>query len=239
MAISLKHAFASLKSDGVDNSLVQPGDWNAEHVLTLAAFSLLGRGSGAGAAQEIAFDTIGVPVGTILDYGGASIPSKYLLCAGQAVSRATYADLFTAIGTTWGVGDGSTTFNLPDLRGRVTAGKDDMNGSDANRLNNDGLGADADVLGAVGGFQVESTGVTITGTASGSLSVAGTQLGDFSVVRGANGTEGPNVPQTGATSTITGSTTGTLGVTGSGSTGTAPNVQPTGIVNKMIKALAA
>jgi microcystin-dependent protein len=61
-------------------------------------------------------------------------PSGWGLCAGQAVSRTTYADLFAAIGTTYGAGDGSTTFNLPDLRGRVPVGLDNMGGTDAGRL---------------------------------------------------------------------------------------------------------
>lgn len=62
------------------------------------------------------------PSGGILMYGGSSIPTGYLECDGSAVSRSTYAALFTAIGTTWGAGDGSTTFNIPDLRGRAPIG---------------------------------------------------------------------------------------------------------------------
>ncbi len=62
----------------------------------------------------------------------ASTPAGWLMCAGQAVSRTRYADLFAAIGTTFGAGDGSTTFNLPDLRGRAFAGLDNMGGSSAN-----------------------------------------------------------------------------------------------------------
>lgn len=61
--------------------------------------------------------------GTIVAYGGAAAPTGWLLCDGSAVSRTTYAALFTAIGTTFGVGDGSTTFNLPDLRDRFPLGK--------------------------------------------------------------------------------------------------------------------
>lgn len=57
-----------------------------------------------------------VPVGSITMYGGSTAPTGWLLCNGAAVSRTTYANLFTAIGTTWGVGDNSTTFNLPDMR---------------------------------------------------------------------------------------------------------------------------
>jgi len=59
----------------------------------------------------------------IQQYAGASAPTGYLLCQGQAVSRSTYAALFAVVGTTYGSGDGSTTFNLPDLRQRVPVGK--------------------------------------------------------------------------------------------------------------------
>jgi len=65
-----------------------------------------------------------VPPGVILPYGAATAPSGYLLCDGSAVSRTTYADLFSVIGTTYGAGDGSTTFNLPHLKGTVPVGKD-------------------------------------------------------------------------------------------------------------------
>lgn len=65
-----------------------------------------------------------VPVGTILATGRSSAPDGYLLCNGAAVSRTTYKALFEAIGTTYGSGNGSTTFNLPDLRGRVPVGVD-------------------------------------------------------------------------------------------------------------------
>jgi microcystin-dependent protein len=64
----------------------------------------------------------GVPAGVVLDFAGATPPTGYLICQGQAVSRATYSTLFGVIGTTWGAGNGSTTFNLPDFRRRVTVG---------------------------------------------------------------------------------------------------------------------
>lgn len=64
-----------------------------------------------------------VPPGVITQYAGASAPAGWLICDGSAVSRTTYAALFAAIGTTYGIGDGSSTFNLPDLRNRVAAGK--------------------------------------------------------------------------------------------------------------------
>lgn len=62
------------------------------------------------------------PVGTITMYAGASAPENWALAQGQAVSRTTYSALFALIGTTYGTGDGSTTFNLPDLRERFVAG---------------------------------------------------------------------------------------------------------------------
>jgi microcystin-dependent protein len=58
----------------------------------------------------------------VLPFAGAATPPGWLLCQGQAVSRSTYADLFGVIGTAFGVGDGSTTFNLPDLRDRAAVG---------------------------------------------------------------------------------------------------------------------
>lgn len=63
-----------------------------------------------------------IPVASMMLYAGSSAPSGWLLCRGQAVSRTTYADLFAVIGTTYGTGDGSTTFNLPDLREAVPVG---------------------------------------------------------------------------------------------------------------------
>lgn len=71
--------------------------------------------------------------GVIFAYGGATAPPFALKCNGAAVSRTTYASLFAAIGTTWGSGDGSTTFNVPDLRGEFLRGFDDGRGVDAGR----------------------------------------------------------------------------------------------------------
>ena len=81
-----------------------------------------------------------VPIGTIIDYAGSTLPDGYLECDGSAVSRTTYASLFAAIGTTWGTGDGSTTFNLPDLRGRtaIGAGTGTAGGATAHSLGSKG-----------------------------------------------------------------------------------------------------
>ena len=94
-----------------------------------------------------------VPSGLMAPYPGATAPTGWLLCFGQAISRTTYAALFAVVGTTYGSGDGSTTFNLPDLRGRVIAGQDDMGGTSANRLTGLSGGVDGDVLGGTGGSE--------------------------------------------------------------------------------------
>ena len=62
------------------------------------------------------------PVGSISLFAGTTAPNGWLICNGSAVSRITYANLFSVIGTTYGTGDGSTTFNIPDLQGRVPVG---------------------------------------------------------------------------------------------------------------------
>jgi microcystin-dependent protein len=270
MAISLKHSFNCAKLDGLDTTVVQPSDWNAEHALTAASGKVLGTVSNSTTVSELplsvdptgqsiilpsgttaqrptpaagmtrfntdlgkyeyysgaawkpvdnvqlstgqpsdpvtgelwvdtdannaltvyngsnfvspwatpldgsvttakivdanvtlaklaaAVQALLVPAGVVSPYAGTSEPTGWLFARGQAVSRSTYAALFAAIGTTYGVGDGSTTFNLPDLRGRVAAGKDDMGGTSANRLTNQSGGLDGDVLGASGGAETHT-----------------------------------------------------------------------------------
>jgi len=113
--------------------------------------------------------TAPTPAASMMVFAGASAPSGWLLCFGQAISRTTYATLFSAVSTTYGIGDGSTTFNLPDMRGRVAAGADNMGGSAAGRLTSTTMTPDGDTLGASGGVQNAShthagtTGYTSTG----------------------------------------------------------------------------
>ena len=93
-----------------------------------------------------------VPVGTVIDFAGQNFPSNWLFANGQNVLRAQWPDLFARFGTAWGAGDGSTTFGVIDLRGRIVAGRDQMDGSpNANRLSNVIPGSWA--LGATGGNQ--------------------------------------------------------------------------------------
>ena len=81
-------------------------------------------GTGATTAKQARANLEVEPIGTIYAFAGNNIPSGYLPCNGAAVSRTTYADLFAVIGTTYGSGDGSTTFNLPNLTDKFIQGSD-------------------------------------------------------------------------------------------------------------------
>jgi microcystin-dependent protein len=95
-----------------------------------------------------------IPLAGGLPFFGSTAPnSSFVFPFGQAISRSTYSALFELLSTTYGTGDGSTTFNIPDLRGRTLAGKDDMGGSAASRLTTAGGAVDGATLGAVGGSQ--------------------------------------------------------------------------------------
>ena len=91
--------------------------------------------------------------GEVVSFAGTTAPAGTLLCFGQAVSRTDYVGLFTALSTTYGTGDGTTTFNLPDLRGRAAAGMDNMGGSAANQLTTTTMSPSGTTLGASGGQQ--------------------------------------------------------------------------------------
>lgn len=176
--------------------------------------------------------TDSIPSGAVLPYAGTTAPSGYLLCYGQAISRSTYSDLFSAIGTTYGTGNGSTTFNLPDLRGRVVAGLDDMGGSSANRLTGQQGGVNGDILGRTGGNEqhqlTEAELATHThgaGSYQGSIPTSGIPEETGSIFSRNVDTE-----PTGFTSF---SVNGSSGSTGSDSKHN--NVQPTLILNYVIK----
>ena len=178
-------------------------------------------------------------IGEVFDFAGTAAPALSLLCYGQAISRTTYAALFAVISTTYGTGDGSTTFNVPDLRGRVVAGQDDMGGSSANRLTGLSGGVDGDSLGAAGGDEkhqltsaqngqhTHTANVTDPGhkhtSNAGTTRTAQVDEPDFDFPRFTSGTD---------TSTTT---TGiTVANENSGSGDAHNNVQPTLILNKCI-----
>lgn len=112
-------------------------------------------GPAAGGGQA---NTAGI-IGEVRMFAGpeASVPATWYPCYGQAFSRTTFASLFAVIGTLWGPGDGSTTFNLPDLRGRGLFGNDVMGGTPANRITSGGSGIPGSTNGASGGSQFTQT----------------------------------------------------------------------------------
>jgi len=144
-----------------------------------------------------------VPAGAVVPYAGTAAPAGWLFSYGQAISRTTYATLFAALSTTYGVGDGSTTFNLPDIRGRAAFGKDDMGGAGASRLLNTGIDGTVQnpvgtTLGATGGNDrrvlTQTAGVVPVGTGT---NVEATTAFD-GITISTDGGYGPGSPDTSA-----------------------------------------
>lgn len=99
-----------------------------------------------------------LPPGIVIPYAGASIPPGWLLCDGSAVSRTTYANLFSFIGTAWGNGDGSTTFHLPDLRGRFLRGVDGTANRDPDKATRSAANPGGNTGNNVGSIEADAYG---------------------------------------------------------------------------------
>lgn len=158
------------------------------------------------------------PVGSVLDFAGTSAPTGWLLCYGQALDASAtpaYQDLFDVIGNTFG-GTNNTDFVVPDLRGRVIAGQDDMGGSSANRLTGASGGVNGDTFGAAGGAETHTltTAQLASHQHTGTYSTVVSQAGGGAAIAVIN----------------VGVNTGS-----SGSDQAHNNVQPTIILNKIIK----
>ena len=183
-----------------------------------------------------------IPIGGLIDFTGSTAPnSSFVLPYGQAISRTTYSTYFSLVGTTYGTGDGSSTFNIPDLRGRVVAGKDDMGGSAASRLTSSYFGTSAAVLGAVGGS--ESHSLTTAQLASHSHANTLTDPGHAHTVTNnpfyTNNAAGNLAGGSGAGVANVGISTNTTGITitnaSAGSGNAHNNTQPTIICNKLLR----
>lgn len=185
-----------------------------------------------------------IPLGGGMDYWLPTAPnSSFVFPIGQAISRTTYATLFAAMGTTFGTGDGSTTFNLPDKTERVSV----MKATSASRLTSSFFGGNSTVLGAVGG--AESLTLTLNQIPAGIISSGGV-TGSFGSSNGAwvnnnaglsssPATGGPNGQLSGTAGfvgQVTGSITGTATVASSNTNGAAHRtVQPTIVCNYIIR----
>ena len=126
---------------------------------------MAGETSDIAAGKDILYHYI-PPAGSVVLYGGASAPTGWLICDGSAVSRTTYSSLFAIISTTFGAGDGSTTFNLPDLQDKFPIGK-----------------SGTKTLGSIGGANTKDIGhthgpgsLTIGGSSKNEDVIAGTGL---------------------------------------------------------------
>jgi len=167
-----------------------------------------------------------IPAGMIIPYGGASAPAEWLLCHGQSLSTTTYSVLHAASAYTYG-GSGST-FSVPDLRGRVVSGQDDMGGTSANRLTSP---INGDTLGAVGGTESHTLTTAempahdhdqLIYTGSGNSSAAASYPSGADDAGNNNRRDTTNA-------------TDTQSISNTGGGGAHANVQPTIVLNYLIK----
>ncbi|MET4181733.1 microcystin-dependent protein [Bradyrhizobium sp. JR7.2] len=177
-----------------------------------------------------------VPIGGLLDYAGSTVPSSnFVFPIGQAISRTTYAACFALMGTTYGAGDGSSTFNVPDLTGRVVAMKE----ASATRLTSTYFGGNSTILGATGGL--ESHTLTTAQLASHShantLSDPGHNHSGALNTGAAYNSPGGATAVAGNATTVTGSSTTGVTITNAsaGSGNAHNNTQPTIILNKLLR----
>jgi microcystin-dependent protein len=169
-----------------------------------------------------------IPLGAMLPYTGSTAPNTaFVLPFGQAISRTTYATYFSLVSTTFGAGDGSTTFNVIDMRGRLPIGQDNMGGSAASRVTTAGSSIDGMTIGANGGGQNVSIlqGNLPNVTLGGSVTYAANSSGISYQPGGAGATVVSAMASGGNTSATTTSVSISLG-----GSGTVLNKMPPGIV---------
>nr|DAF66323.1 MAG TPA: tail collar fiber protein [Caudoviricetes sp.] len=218
--------------------LKSDGSTPAIRNLSMSGFLItdLGDAKNPGDAVSKKLLDAAVPIGEVKAFPIDTPPQGWLLCFGQAVSRTTYAALFSVIGTRFGAGDGGSTFNLPDLRGRVMVGRDDMGGSAANRVTIAGSGVNGGVVGSAGGAQTHTLTVA-------QMPLHGHPVNDpgHTHLGGANtSSPGVNYPGTGPNPFFGGQSPTGASLTGitvqqTGGGGAHNNMQPSIIMNFIIR----
>jgi microcystin-dependent protein len=230
-------------ASAVSASLDRDGLGGMRSVLSMGGFAIQNLAPGTNPTDAATVGQLvggtGIPVGTVIDFAGSVAPSGWLICGGQSILRADYPDLFTAIGTTYGSLSG-TTFSLPDCRGRVTAGRDFSQSGVAGRLTTT-MSPDGVTLGATGGAQsvVLTQAQLAAHTHTGSTSSAGTHSHGISpggsINTGVGGAQTASGDVGGSTDAA-GAHTHTMSLDNTGGNEAHPNVQPTILFNKLIRA---
>jgi microcystin-dependent protein len=217
-------------AQALTNSLDRDGKGGMRNDLQMGGYKISNVAPGVADTDvatvgQLGAESVSVPIGGVIDWWGSTVPDGFLLCYGQAISRTTYANLFAVIGTAAGAGDGSTTFNVPDYRGRVGAGKDDMGGVSAARLNT----LASTTLGTAGGAQTHTLSSaempSHTHTSSNT-----NRLVDPPIPIGLSGSGA-------VMNAITNYNLSGFSVGSTGGGGAHNNIQPTIIANKIIRAL--
>jgi microcystin-dependent protein len=183
---------ANQLQDGLITSVKIADSQITEAKVASGAITSAKIGDGAVTTEKLAASAA-IPAGAVQHFARNTAPDGWLKANGAVISRSTYADLFDAIGTTFGVGDGSTTFNLPDLRGEFIRGWDDGRAVDTGRA-----------FGSAQGQEIQSHTHTATGagfTASGLQFSGGSGYVALRYGGTAADTAGGNINSTGGSET--------------------------------------
>lgn len=238
-------------NDLVSNAVVQPTLISEKVLKDPAAMSdrILIEDSGAlkGITIQQIVDLVtphivnaGVPIGTVADFAGQNAPTGWFLCQGQLLDRDAFSDLFGVVGTIYSAGDGTSTFGIPDCRGRVVAALDAGAGRVGDPAYNAGL--NGSVMGSGGGVHVN--GITINQmpahghvllSHAHTASVFAAQVNLSGTARGGTGTFSVD----NGTLAVSVNPSGDLATTAAGGNQPINNVQPTIMLQKIIKALNA
>jgi microcystin-dependent protein len=208
----------STKGSGAITFSSDSGSYSFPSSDGLSGTVLTTNGSGAVTFQPIPGVSTSFPPGIILDYAGGSIPDGWLLCNGSAVSRASFSDLFAAIGTTFGSGDGVNTFNLPNLSRRVRMGSGGT-----------GTGTIGNSLGNIGGEENHSLSIAEGPSHTHTYTYTSPNYTPL-IINNGTGSSGTTTVNSGTTSSVISTSTAASG------SGTGHNtIQPSMILHALIK----